>query len=62
MEIMEKCSVCVGLGYTVKIKRYNLETGVTIKRKSIKVCTECNGIGIIPVTAPKQDVQKVKSH
>lgn len=61
MVLMEKCSACEGAGYLYKIKHYNLSSGLTVKRKTLKICTECNGNGVIPVMA-QDNIEKIKIH
>lgn len=62
METMQKCINCEGIGFTVKIKCYNIDTGFSVKRKRLKICTECNGIGIMPITdVQKENIQKVRT-
>lgn len=63
MEFMEKCSACEGTGSTVKIKHYKINTDFSVKRKSVKVCAECDGTGLVPINNAQKEIQRViKAH
>lgn len=60
--IIEKCNTCEGSGHLFKIREYNISPKITIKRKRIKICSECNGTDIIQSKATNDDLKHVKAH